>query len=110
MAKGGNTDAAWDWVEFALGPEGQEVLAASGRSVPSLRAVAESPVFLESADPPANSQVFLDALEHMHLLPTTENWTAVEQQDRRRAGGAVLRPHRARRALERIAQETDGQF
>ena len=110
IAKGANADAAWAWIEFALGPDGQEVLARSGRSVPSLRAVAESPAFLESPDPPASSQVFLDALEHMHRLPTTENWTAVEQ----RTDDVLVELFYGRLglddALERIAQETDGQF
>jgi multiple sugar transport system substrate-binding protein len=110
LSKGGNTEAAWEWVEFALGPEGQEVLAASGRSVPSLRAVAESPVFLDSPEPPARSQVFLDALEHMRTLPTTENWTAVEQH----TDDVLVELFYGRigldEALERIARETDGQF
>ena len=73
-----NADAAWKWVEYALGAEGQEVLAASGRSVPSLKAVAESPLFLEPTDPPANSKVFIDALSQMHQLPVTKNWSEVE--------------------------------
>ena len=30
ISKGENADAAWLWVEYALGQEGQEVLAASG--------------------------------------------------------------------------------
>ena len=54
------------------------MLAASGRSVPSLKAVAESPVFLESDEPPANSKVFVDALSQMHQLPVTPNWSEVE--------------------------------
>ena len=62
MSKGDNADAAWQWIEYALGQQGQEVLAASGRSVPSLKAVAESPLFLDPTDPPANSKVFVDAL------------------------------------------------
>jgi multiple sugar transport system substrate-binding protein len=110
LSKGGNADAAWAWVEFALGRDGQKVLAESGRSVPSLRAVAESPTFLESPEPPARSQVFLDALEHMRTLPTTENWTAVEQ----RADDVLIELFYGRigldEALERIARETDGQF
>jgi len=110
ISKGDNADAAWAWVEFALGREGQEVLAESGRSVPSLRAVAESPVFLDSPDPPASSQVFLDALDHMHQLPTTENWTALEQ----RADDVLVELFYGRigldEALDRIARETDGQF
>jgi multiple sugar transport system substrate-binding protein len=108
VAAGGDVEAAWDWVEFALGREGQEVLARSGRSVPSLRAVAESPAFLDQ--PPARSRVFLDALEHMHRLPTTENWTALEER-----ADAILEEFYYGRlgldeALERLARETDGQF
>jgi multiple sugar transport system substrate-binding protein len=108
VAAGGDVEAAWDWVQFALGREGQEVLARSGRSVPSLRAVAESPAFLDQ--PPARSQVFLDALDHMHRLPTTENWTALEE----RADAILQELYYGRlgldAALERLARETDGQF
>ena len=110
MAEGANTEAAWHWIEFALGREGQEVLARSGRSVPSLRAVAESPVFLEPGDPPTNSRVFVDALEHMHRLPTTENWVDLEQ----RADDILAELYYGRlemdEALERLARETDGKF
>jgi multiple sugar transport system substrate-binding protein len=110
VSAGGDADAAWEWIEFALGREGQEVLARSGRSVPSLREVAESPAFLDPGDPPAGSQVFLDALEHMHRLPTTENWTALEEQ-----ADAILEELYYGRlgldeALERLARETDGKF
>jgi multiple sugar transport system substrate-binding protein len=110
VAAGGDVEAAWAWVEFALGHEGQEVLARSGRSVPSLRAVAESPAFLDPGEPPARSQVFLDALDHMHRLPTTENWSALEE----RADAILQELYYGRlgldEALERLARETDGQF
>ncbi len=33
-----NKDAAWAFMEFALGPEGQRITARSGRTVPSLKA------------------------------------------------------------------------
>ena len=46
--------------------------------MPSLKAVAESPVFLDPSDPPANSKVFVDALSQMHQLPVTANWSEVE--------------------------------
>jgi multiple sugar transport system substrate-binding protein len=110
IADGANAEAAWAWIEFALGRAGQEILARSGRSVPSLRAVAQSPAFLDSRDPPASSDVFLDALEHMHPLPTTENWTAVEQ----RADDVLVELYYCRlgidEALARLAEETNGEF
>jgi multiple sugar transport system substrate-binding protein len=110
VAKGSDTQAGWAWIEFALGREGQEILARSGRSVPSMRAVAESPAFLDPGEPPANSEVFVDALEHMHRLPTTENWIAVED----RTDDVLTELYYGRigldEALARIAEETNGQF
>jgi multiple sugar transport system substrate-binding protein len=110
IAKGDNADAAWAWVEFALGREGQEILARSGRSVPSLRAVAESPAFLDPGEPPANSQVFVDALEHMHRLPTTENWIAVEDRTDEILTELYYGRLSLDEALARLAEETNGEF
>lgn len=110
LSKGKNADAAWMWVEYALGAQGQEVLAASGRSVPSLKAVAESPTFLDPAEPPANSKVFVDALSQMHQLPVTANWSEVES----RTDDILTELYYGRldldAALARLAKETDGQF
>jgi multiple sugar transport system substrate-binding protein len=110
IAKGEKADAAWLWIEYALGEQGQEVLAASGRSVPSLKAVAESPAFLEPSDPPANSKVFVDALSQMHQLPVTANWSEVES----RTDDILTELYFGRidldEGLERLAEETDGKF
>lgn len=110
IAKGEKADAAWMWVEYALGEQGQEVLAASGRSVPSLRSVAESPVFLDPSDPPANSKVFVDALSQMHQLPVTANWSEVES----RTDDILQELYYGRieldAALKRLSEETDGKF
>jgi multiple sugar transport system substrate-binding protein len=110
IAKGDNADAAWLWVEYALGKEGQEVLAASGRSVPSLRAVAESPAFLDPSDPPANSKVFVDALGQMHQLPVTANWSAVESLTDDVLEELYYGRIELDAALKRLAKETDGKF
>ena len=106
IAKGENADAAWKWVEYALGPKGQEVLAASGRSVPSLKAVAESPVFLESDEPPANSKVFVDALSADAPAARHAELERGRGQDRRRARVALLRQARPRRGA-RAPREGD---
>ena len=110
ISKGENADAAWLWVEYALGQQGQEVLAASGRSVPSLRAVAESPAFLDPSDPPANSKVFVDALSQMHQLPVTANWSEVESLTDDVLGELYYGRIGMDAALKRLAKETDGKF
>ncbi len=78
--------------------------------MPSLREVAESPAFLEPRDPPANSEVFVDALEHMHRLPTTENWVAVEDRSDDILEQLYYGALSVDEALERLARETDGEF
>jgi multiple sugar transport system substrate-binding protein len=82
-----NKDAAWRFIEFALGPTGQTILAETGRTVPSLKAVAESPAFLGAgalgdlgglAPPPANAQAFLDTIPEMRRVPNISTWIEVE--------------------------------
>lgn len=71
--------AAWALIEFANGPEGQTIIAGTGRTVPSLKAVASSPAFLDPAQRPASSQVFLDVLPSMRSLPVLVLWPDIEE-------------------------------
>jgi multiple sugar transport system substrate-binding protein len=71
-----NKPAAYAFVEYANSPEGQTFIARTGRTVPSLRAVAESPVFLEPAERPQSSRVFLDAIP---VIRPTINVDTTEQ-------------------------------
>ncbi len=77
-AGGEHHDEAWRFLEFALGPEGQRIAAATGRTVPSLREVAESDAFLDPALPPASSQVFLDNIASVQAVPHIETWPEIE--------------------------------
>lgn len=60
---------AADFASYAVGPEGAVVLAASGRTVPSVKEVAESEAFLDPAQEPASSSVFLDVIPDLRRLP-----------------------------------------
>jgi multiple sugar transport system substrate-binding protein len=71
-------EAAWRFIEFANSPTGQELIARTGRTVPSLRVVAESSAFLEPTEAPARSRVFLDTIATMRAVPVTANWPVVE--------------------------------
>lgn len=73
-----NKDAAWRFMEFALGPEGQRITARAGRTVPSLREVAESDAFLDASAKPANSRVFLDTIPVIKRVPTVAEWPEIE--------------------------------
>jgi multiple sugar transport system substrate-binding protein len=73
-----NKEAAWDFIQYAQGTAGQEVAAKLGRTVPSLKSVAASPVFLDPAQLPANSQMYLDVVPTIRLVPISPAWPAVE--------------------------------
>lgn len=73
-----NKELAWAFTEWAQGPEGQARASKLGRTVPSLKSVAESPAFLDPSQPPANNQVFLDAAENMKLVPVLSTWPKIE--------------------------------
>jgi multiple sugar transport system substrate-binding protein len=86
-----NPQAAWKFIEFANGPEGQQLAARVGRTVPSLKAVAESPVFLgprggvaagndlDRFAPPASARVYLDTIPEIRRVPSISTWPEVEE-------------------------------
>ena len=73
-------EAAWRFMEFALGPEGQRITAQAGRTVPSLIEVANSDAFLDPGEPPANSRVFLDTIPTIRRVPNISTWPEIEER------------------------------
>jgi len=74
-----NKDAAWTFIEYANSVEGQTIVAQSGRTVPSLIAVAESPAFLSPDLPPANGRIFLDTIPQIRRVPIMTTWVSIEE-------------------------------
>lgn len=72
--------AAWRFIEFAMGFEGQRILAESGRTVPSRIDVANSDAFLNPDQPPRSSHVYLEAEPHLRTTPRTPSWPRVERE------------------------------
>jgi multiple sugar transport system substrate-binding protein len=72
-------DAAWQFIEFANSPDGQALVAASGRTVPSLVSVAESSAFLDPVMKPAHSRIFLDTIPQLRAVPVHANWVDIEE-------------------------------
>jgi len=110
MAKGENADAAWRFVEYAAGAEGQAALARGGRTVPSLKSVAESEDFLRADAPPRRAQVFLDALEGLQRLPNTERWPEIEDAATLAFKQAFYAELPVDEAIRRIDDETRDAF
>jgi multiple sugar transport system substrate-binding protein len=78
MAKDGDHDAAWRFVEFANSPEGQTIVAKTGRTVPSLERVARSEAFLDPTAKPRHSEVFLEGIPSIRRVPTISTWPEIE--------------------------------
>lgn len=97
-------DDAWAFLEYALGPEGAPVLAATGRTVPSLISVANSPAFLDPKAKPASSKVFLDAAPSVRHLPVVSNWPAIEKEVDTIIEVALWRE---RKPVDQVVQELD---
>jgi multiple sugar transport system substrate-binding protein len=73
-------DAAWQFIEYAMGEEGQTIASQLGRTVPSMRRVAESEAFLDPNNPPASAHVWLDNMvNNVRVLPKLENWNTIER-------------------------------
>jgi len=74
-----NPSLARAFARYAVGPDGGKVLAATGRTVPSLKSLAMGAVFLDPAKPPKSSQVWLDVLPTAHRLPSVAAWNEAEE-------------------------------
>lgn len=75
-----NPDAAWEFVKFAVGKEGQQRLTELGFAIPVLKSIAESSIFLEQQSAPIKHQIFLDAMEYARPKPTFagyEEWASI---------------------------------
>jgi multiple sugar transport system substrate-binding protein len=72
-------DSAWALIEFANSVDGQTIMAGTGRTVPSLRQVAESPAFLDPEQSPASSRVFLEAIPLLRRVPLLPEWPSIEE-------------------------------
>jgi len=71
--------AAWTFIEFANSVQGQKLIATTGRTVPSLRQVAESAAFLDPTQAPANSAVFIDTIPALRRVPLMSTWPGIEE-------------------------------
>lgn len=73
-------DVAIKFVGFALGEQGATIMARAGRTVPSLRSVAESEAFLDPNQAPASAHVFLDQIAVVGRSPNIAVWHEIESK------------------------------
>jgi len=105
-----NKDAAWSFMEYALGPEGAPIVAKSGRTVPSLKSVAESDAFLDPTAKPANSKVFLDTIPVIRHVPSISTWPEIEDAAEPILEEAYFSGESAAAVAQELRQATDDLF
>jgi multiple sugar transport system substrate-binding protein len=110
LTEGEQADAGWQFIEFAVGAEGQRLAAEGGRTVPSMKSVARSDAFLDPSQPPASSEVFLDAIPNIRRLPISPNWAQVEEAADLALEEAFFEGGEIEELLQRLRQETAGKF
>lgn len=71
-------EAAFAFVEFAVGEQGGAIIAESGRTVPSHRKLSQSESFRQPNQRPASSKVFLDSIQTVRRLPNIATWHEIE--------------------------------
>jgi multiple sugar transport system substrate-binding protein len=96
-------DATWRFIEFANSPDGQRIVAGTGRTVPSLKEVANSDAFLDPSAKPRNSKVFLDGIPTIKRVPTISTWPEIEDA----AEGVLENGLYLGRPAEQVARELD---
>jgi multiple sugar transport system substrate-binding protein len=126
-AAAADKEAVWAFIEYAVGEEGQLILTETGRIVPALDSVAQSPVFLEGLPigseaaigtptpaaaplPPASSQVFLDNIPVIHRLPSISTWPEVEDIFNAEFDRAFYEPIDVPAAVERATAKSQDAF
>lgn len=69
-----HTDAAADFIAFATGEEGAEILAETGAVVPAHLPTLSSPAFTQPGQSPGSALVFDEAVEKSSVVPFSPQW------------------------------------
>ena len=105
-----NKEAAWAFIEFANSVEGQTIIARTGRTVPSLIAVAESDAFLDPGQLPSRSRVWLDTIPTLQLVPVISTWQEIEGTANEELARAFYGEVDVQTAVNQTTQRTEEYF
>jgi ABC-type glycerol-3-phosphate transport system substrate-binding protein len=69
-------DMAWKLVTYLAGKEGQKKLAQTGLAQPAMKAIAESPAFLDG-QAPKRKEIVLKAVQYVTFMPLMPEWEEI---------------------------------
>jgi multiple sugar transport system substrate-binding protein len=105
-----NKDATWDFIQYALGPQGQTIASKLGRIVPSLKSIANSSAYLDPSQPPANSKMYLDVIPTIRRIPVSAAWPAVESAANAELERAFYGQQSVDDAIRKITERANAEF
>jgi multiple sugar transport system substrate-binding protein len=106
----GHKDAAWRFIEFAMSPNGQKIIAGTGRTVPSHIETSKSEVFLDPAKAPKNAKIYLDVVPHLRPMPTISTWSEIEDAMEGILENALYRGDKLDSVLAEMEKQTKPMF
>ncbi|MDT5025114.1 MAG: multiple sugar transport system substrate-binding protein [Micromonosporaceae bacterium] len=89
-----------------MGPEGQRIIAATGRTVPSHIEVSKSPAFIDPAKSPRHASVFLDAIATLQRVPMVSTWPEIEDVTNGILENALYRGDRLDDVIRELDEKT----
>lgn len=104
---GPNLEEAWKLMKFLTGYEGQRHQARTGRDMPSFVRVAESPDFLDPAQPPDSDRVFLDVARYARPLEVDASTSTVSEMMMEEIAQIFTARKDVRKALTSLARRID---
>lgn len=103
-------DAAWSFIEYAMSADGQKIIAATGRTVPSHIETSKSEAYLDPAKAPKNAKVWLDAVPGLRPVPTISTWAEIEDAMEGILENAVNRGDKLDSVIAEIDKQTKPMF
>jgi multiple sugar transport system substrate-binding protein len=99
-----NPDLAWEFIKEMTGPEYQQELAGSLRSIPSSRSVATTPEYLAFPD---NAQIFYGSAATALPVPAPPNFAQVEEIFMRQVGSYLTDNQDLETTIAELNRELD---
>ncbi len=100
-----NPEAAWRLIKYLSGYKGQEILVSDGFSVPALKKIANSKIYLNS--PPDNQKAFLNMIKIGHLNVKSPDYMQIDDIWRNQLDSFWIGKVSAKEAAKRIDEFVD---
>jgi multiple sugar transport system substrate-binding protein len=100
-----NPETAWALVRYVVGTDGQKTVTELGRGVPVLKAVANSPSFLQTTRDPKSVKMYLDVPQYGVVTQYTTVWDEMEKVNKQELEPVFLGQRTAKDAVANLVPQ-----